>query len=170
ERLLGKYYPASLCDISLGQLLIDMFAIANRYREDVPTDITGFARASLTAEEIIELLETNVSIMKYIQQMTKNNREGRHTPKRTLEGRLKFNLNVEDVLSFLQRLDRISNRLSFSIILLSFSILMVGLIIGSAIAGESNLLFKLPLIELGGIVALIMFLFMLFSIFRSGRM
>src|SRR5690625_2058502 len=199
ERLLGKYYEASLSEISLGQLLIDIFAIAYRYRVDVPTDITVLAKAILTAEEIIVLLEPNFSIMKAVEPFAENIIKERFHPKRLLKraverslddfetlrelpkdiqdttktiqkGRLKFNLNVEDAPSFLQRLDRISNRLSFSIILLSFSILMVGLIIGSAIAGESNLLFKLPLIELGGIVALIMFLFMLFSIFRSGRM
>lgn len=199
ERLLGNYYEASLSEISLGQLLIDIFAIAYRYRVDVPTDITVLAKAILTAEEIIVLLEPNFSIMKAVEPFAENIMKERFHPKRLLKraletsindfetlrelpkdiqkttktiqkGRLKFNLNVEDAPSFLQRLDRISNRLSFSIILLSFSILMVGLIIGSAIAGESNLLFKLPLIELGGIVALIMFLFMLFSIFRSGRM
>src|SRR5699024_12255204 len=89
------------------------------------------------------------------------------TTKTIQKGRLKFNLNVEDAPSFLQRLDRISNRLSFSIILLSFSILMVGLIIGSAIARESNFLFKLPLIAFGGIVDLLMFFFYFISCFRS---
>src|SRR5690625_7651903 len=57
------------------------------------------------------------------------------TTKTIQKARLKFNLNVEDAPSFLQRLDRLSNRLSFSITVLSLSILMVGLIIGSAIAG-----------------------------------
>src|SRR5690625_4830207 len=61
ERLLGKYYEASLSEISLGQLLIDIIAIAYRYRVDVPTDITVLAKAILTAEEIIVLLEPNRS-------------------------------------------------------------------------------------------------------------
>src|SRR5690625_352204 len=67
ERLLGKYYVASLTEISLGQLLIDIFAIAYRYRVDVPTDITVLAKAILTAEEIIVLLEPNFSIMKAVE-------------------------------------------------------------------------------------------------------
>ena len=199
EKLLGKYYEASLTDISLGQLLIDIFAIAYRYQVDIPTDITVLAKAILTAEEIIEELDPSFSIMKAVEPFAVNIMKERFHPRTLLKhaiestlkdidtlkslpkdiqdtvktikkGRMKVNLNVEDAPSFLQRLDRISNRLSFSIILLSFSILMVGLIVGSAIAGESNMLFKLPLIELGGIVAILMFLFMLFSIFRSGRM
>lgn len=199
EKLLTKYYEASLATISLGQLLIDIFAIAYRYQVDIPTDITVLAKAILTAEKVIEQLDPKFSIMKAVEPFAIDLLKERFNPKNILKhivenslkdidtlknlpkdiqdtiktvkkGQMKINFNVEDAPSFLQRLDKISNRLSFSIILLSFSILMVGLIIGSSIAGESNLLFKLPLIELGGVVAIIMFLFMLFSIFRSGRM
>src|SRR5699024_5993455 len=114
-------------------------------------------RAVARSLDVFEILR---ALPKDIQDMTKT----------VQKCRLKFNINVENAPSFLPRLDRSSDRLAFNVVLVSYSILMVGLIIGSAIAGVSNLLFKLLLIELGGIVALIMFLFMLFSIFRSGRM
>lgn len=199
EILLAKYYDAALTDISLGQLLVDIFTIAYRHQVEIPTDITVLAKAILTVEEIVEQLDPTFSIMKAIEPFGIKIMQERYHPRTILrhiledaiddmetlrqlprniqdvtttinKGRLKFHLNVEDASSFLQRLDRISNRLSFSIILLAFSILMVGLIIGASIAGETNLLFKLPVIELGGIVATAMFLFMLFTIFRSGKM
>ena len=199
DHLLAKYYDATLSDISLGQLLIEIFSIAYRHKVEIPTDITVLAKAILTAEEIIEQLDPSFSIMKAIEPFGMKIIKERYHPRSLLKyaledaiedfetlrqlpkdihdttktinkGRLKFNVNVEDASSFLQRLDRISNRLSFSIILLAFSILMVGLIVGASIAGETNVLFKLPVIELGGIVATVMFLFMLFTIFRSGRM
>lgn len=69
----------------------------------------------------------------------------------------------------LKKLDRISNRLSFSIVLLSFSIIMVGLIVGSAIAGEVSYFWSLPVIEIGFVVAVLMFIWLIFAIFRSGR-
>lgn len=53
---------------------------------------------------------------------------------------------------------------------IEFSILMSGLIIGASISGKTALLWNLPVIELGAIIATLMFLFMLFAIFRSGRM
>ena len=81
-----------------------------------------------------------------------------------------MNINLPELQVFLQRIDKISNRISFSIILLSFSILMVGLIIGASIAGQTTLLFRLPVIEAGSVVATLMFLFMIYSIIRSGRM
>lgn len=199
ESLLNKYYEASLADVSLGQLLIDIFAIAYRYKVDVPTDIAVLAKAILTAEEIIELLDPSFSIMEAVEPFAVTIMKKRFHPLNILKegfkkavgdfetlrtlpkdlqktvktvnrGRLKINLNIEEASIFLKRLDQITNRLSFSIILLSFSILMVGLIIGASISGETNLLFKLPIIELGGIVASIMFLFMIVAIFRSGRM
>lgn len=197
--LLDKYEAATLSDISLGQLLIDIFTIAYKHKVEIPTDITILAKAILTAEEIIETLDPNFDIMKAIEPFGIKIVQERFHPQNLLKqllqntvkdidtlkklpkdlhkvsqtinkGQLKIHHQLDDGPKFLQRLDRISNRLSFSIILLSFSILMVGLIIGASIAGETNLLFQLPLIELGGIVALVMFLFMLFAIFRSGRM
>ena len=86
------------------------------------------------------------------------------------KGKLRLDINVPELQLFLQRLDKISNRLSFSIILLAFSILMVGLIIASALTGHTTVLWRIPAIEIGSVVATLMFLFMLFSIFKSGKM
>lgn len=199
ELLFEKYELFTISDISLGQLLIDIFTIAYKHQVEIPTDITILAKAILTAEEVIETLNPKFNVMKAIEPFGIKIIQERFNPKYLLKrvfqdavddidtlrqlpddihrvtetinkGRLKVHHHLDEGPNFLKRLDRISNRLSFSIILLSFSILMVGLIIGASIAGETNLLFQLPLIELGGIVALIMFLFMLFAIFRSGRM
>src|SRR5699024_4546778 len=85
-------------------------------------------------------------------------------------GKLQFDINILDLTASLTRLDRISNRLSFSIILLAFSILMAGLVIGSAIAGQTTILMKLPVIEFGFVIATLMFLLMVYTIIRSGRM
>src|SRR5699024_12500695 len=66
DNLFIKYYDAALMDISLGQLLIDIFALAYRHQVDVPNDITVLAKAILTAEEIIEQLDPEFSIMKAV--------------------------------------------------------------------------------------------------------
>src|SRR5699024_268771 len=80
------------------------------------------------------------------------------------KGKLQFEMNVKELHAFQQRLDKISNRLSFSIILLSFSILMASLIIGAAISGHTTLIWRLPVIEIGSVIATLMFLFMIFMI------
>src|SRR5699024_4728691 len=86
------------------------------------------------------------------------------------KGKLRFDINVSDLPFFMRRLDKISNRLSFCIILLSFCILMVGLIVGVAISVQTTLLWRLPVIEIGSVIDFLLFLLILFSIFRSGRM
>lgn len=197
--LIGKYYDTSFKEISMGAALTDVFAIAYRHRVRIPTEIAILGKAILTMEEIIKKLDPDFSVMKAVEpfgeklfkqrlnpinilsrswddlienieiigDLPKDLKEITTTVKR---GRLRFDINIKELQTFLQRLDKISNRLSFSIILLSFSILMVGLIIGTAIADKQVLLFRLPVIEIGSIIATLMFLFMIFSIFRSGRM
>src|SRR5699024_5672669 len=78
-------------------------------------------------------------------------------------GKLRFELNVTELQAFLKRLDRISNRLSFSI-------LMCGLVIGASISGHTTMLWRLPVIEIGSVIAFLMFILLIFTIIRSGRM
>lgn len=199
ECLITKYYDTSFNEISMGTALADVFAVAYRHRVRIPTEIAILGKAILTMEEIIKKLDPGFSVMKAVRPFGEKLFKQRLNPKNILsrswddlvenmeiirdlpkdlkeiattvkKGRLRFDINVKELQTFLQRLDKISNRLSFSIILLSFSILMVGLIIGTAIADKQALLFRFPVIEIGSIIATLMFLFMIFSIFRSGRM
>ncbi len=199
DTLLAKYYDASLQDISLGAVIIEVFHIAFRHQVDIPKDIAIISKAILTMEDIIKLLDPDFSIMKAVEPYGTKLLKKRYHPKRVLEqsfgeftenvdvlkdipkdikqisslikkGKLQLGMNITELQAFLKRLDRISNRLSFSIILLSFSILMGGLIIGASISGHTTMLWRLPIIEIGSVIATLMFLFMIFTIIRSGRM
>lgn len=197
--LQSRYYDTSLTEISLGRVITEIFAVAYNHHIQVPSSITILGKAILTLEGIVETLDPDFSIMKAVEPFGEKLIRQRFHPKNILQsswkqlvedieiltslpknindmtstikkGKLRLNINLPDLQVFLQRLDKISNRISFSIILLSFSILMVGLIIGASIAGQTTLLWKLPVIEAGSVVATLMFLFMIFSIVRSGRM
>jgi ubiquinone biosynthesis protein len=87
------------------------------------------------------------------------------------QGKIKLELTVpaSETDKFVKKLDRIGNRLSFSIVLLAFSIMMVGLIIGSSISHQHTMLWRIPAIEIGFAVAGAMFVWLIYSIFRSGR-
>lgn len=199
DSLQTKYYDVPLQEISLGKVIIDIFSIAFRHRIELPADITILGKVILTLESIIGNLDPSFSIMKAIKPYGKKLVLKRYHPKNIAQhawnelvenmeylselpkdlkaitstikkGKLKIDINVSELDSFMKRLDRVSNRLSFSIILLSFSILMVGLIIGASIVGQTTLIWRLPVIEIGFVVATLMFLFMIFTIIRSGRM
>ena len=84
-------------------------------------------------------------------------------------GRFRVQMEVSRLELFLNRLERISNRLTFSILLLAFSIIMTGLIIGLSLSNHPDLLLNSPAIQMGSAIALLMILWLIFSIFRSGR-
>ncbi|MCM3638725.1 AarF/UbiB family protein [Sporosarcina luteola] len=199
DDLQTKYYDVSLNDVSLGAIFIELFQVAYRHHIIIPSEISILGKAILTLEGLIAKLDPELSIMEAVEPFGEKLMRERYHPKNLLEnswkdfvenieiltnlpkdlkaiattirkGKLQLDINIQQLQAFLHRLDRISNRLSFSIILLSFSILMVGLIIGSAIAGQTNVLWQFPIIEAGSIIAALMFLFMIYSIFRSGRM
>ena len=69
----------------------------------------------------------------------------------------------------MKRLDRISNRLTFSVIILSLSIVMVGIVVGMSLSDSDVFLWRFPVIEIGFIVVLLLFTWLILSIFRSGR-
>jgi ubiquinone biosynthesis protein len=199
DDLIEAYYEVSLYDVSLGGIINELFEVAFRHKIQIPTEITILGKSILTLESTISLLDPDFSVMKAVEPFGKKLILERYHPRTVLlnswrdvvenaeillhlpkdikkitstvgKGKLRLDINVQQLQTILGRLDRISNRLSFSIILLAFSILMVGLIIGSAIAGQTNLLWSFPIIEAGSIIATLMFVFLIFSIFRSGRM
>ena len=176
-----------------------MFDIAYEHELQLPNEISILGKTIITIEKIISGLDPTFSIMSAVEPFGKRLIQERMQPsfiaKKTWEqvmdnaeilselpqdvkdvattlkkGKLRFDINVSDLPFFMRRLDKISNRLSFSIILLSFCILMVGLIVGAAISGQTTLLWRLPVIEIGSVIAFLLFLLILFSIFRSGRM
>lgn len=199
DDLIEAYYEVSLYDVSLGGIINELFEVAFRHKIQIPTEITILGKSILTLESTVSLLDPDFSVMKAVEPFGKKLILERYHPRTVLlnswrdvvenaeillhlpkdikkitstvgKGKLRLDINVQQLQAILGRLDKISNRLSFSIILLAFSILMVGLIIGSAIAGQTNLLWSFPIIEAGSIIATLMFLFLIFSIFRSGRM
>ncbi len=199
DTLQSKYYETSLQNISLGKIMLEVFSIAYKHQIKIPSDIAILTKVVLTLEGILENLDPELSIMKAVEPYGQKLILKRYHPMnaarkswiRLIEnikilsslpadlkeisaaakkGKLQFDINLFDLDDVLKKLDKITNRLSFSIILLAFSILMVGLIIGASIAGQTNLLWRIPVIEIGSVVATLMFLFMVFSIIRSGRM
>ncbi|MBO1911300.1 AarF/ABC1/UbiB kinase family protein, partial [Microvirga sp. 3-52] len=171
DDLIEVYYEVSLDEISLGGIMSELFEVAFQHKIQIPTEITILGKAILTLESTVSLLDPTFSVMKAVEPFGRKLMLERYHPKTILQnswkdlvenaeillhlpkdikkitstvgkGKLRLDINVQQIQTILGRLDRISNRLSFSIILLAFSILMVGLIIGSAIAGQTNLLWS----------------------------
>nr|WP_155669241.1 AarF/ABC1/UbiB kinase family protein [Ornithinibacillus caprae] len=197
ELLREKYYDVPLSQVSLGESVNDLFSVAYRHHIRIPADLTLLGKTLLTIEGIVEKLDPELSIIKLAEPFGRELLKERFHPKNVADkafkdlseygemlselpkniqdlksvikkGKVRLEISMPKLDESLRKLDRISNRLSFSIVLLSFSIIMTGLIIGSALVSQSTPLWDIPVIELGFIVAILMFLWILFAIFRSG--
>ncbi|MCQ6279197.1 AarF/ABC1/UbiB kinase family protein [Bacillus sp. EB600] len=199
DRLYEKYYDAALSMVSLAQVIGDLFSVAYRHHIRIPPDLTLLGKTLLTMEGMVVKLDPEISILKVAEPFGRQLLLDRYDPKnvagnvwdqlvemgglvndlpKTLKdislilkkGKIKQELSFPDTNKLLKKLDRISNRISFSISLLAFSIVFMGLIIGSSMAGNKSLfLLKIPVVEIGFGVGTFMFLWLLYTIFKSGK-
>jgi ubiquinone biosynthesis protein len=193
-----KYYGVSFSEVSLGGAVKDLFDTANRHQIVIPPDLVLLGKALLTIEGVVEKLDPEISIVQLAEPFGKRLLKERLNPKRIAEdvwkeiseysgillnfpkqfrevmnvvkqGHMRLEVSVPQLDLFLRKLDRISNRLAFSIVLLAFSIIMAGLIIGSSLSGYKSVLWNVPAIELGFFIAVSMSIWLIYSIFKSGR-
>lgn len=198
EIMRDKYYDVPLSKLNFSDAVNDLFGIANKYKIKLPQDFTILAKTLLTLESIVSQLDPDFSIMDVAEPFGKALLLERYNPKNLLNSQideiqqlgselrevtenvhqfskglknqnLPIEIDVKGRSQFSKHLDRVINRLSFSIVLLAFSIVMVGLIVGSAILGEGSIIFRIPIIEIAAIFAMGMFIWLLWSIVKSGR-
>ncbi|TCP30020.1 2-octaprenylphenol hydroxylase [Scopulibacillus darangshiensis] len=196
DELRDRYANIPLSEINIGNAIADLFNVTQRYRITIPKDYTLLGKALMTIESIITDLDSDLSMIQLAQPYGKKMVLERLNPKNALtklwqevtgitevifelphqlkstltnvnKGKAKFEMNIPQIDKLLLKLDRVGNRLSFSITLLAFSIVIVGLIIGATFG--NSFLAQIPAIEIGFVIAFLMFLLLIYSIIRSGR-
>ncbi|QOR82812.1 AarF/ABC1/UbiB kinase family protein [Geobacillus stearothermophilus] len=198
DDLREKYYRVPLGEISLGEAVGDLLTVAFRHGIRIPSDLTLLGKALLTVEGVVEMLDPQFRIMDVAEPFGRKLLKDRLRPDRVAEtawrrvadygemllrlpdsvkelakimrrGKLQLEMTASDLEAFLHKLDQISNRLSISIVLLSWSIVMAGMMIASSFGRQSMLLWKFPAVEIGLGVSTFLFGWLLYSIFRSGK-
>jgi len=198
EELRDKYYGVPFSEMSLGEAVNDLLGTARRHHIRIPTDFLLLGKALLTVEGVAVALDPEISIVSLAEPFGLRLLKERLHPKRlgaavwrdvseygdmllrlpkqaselmsvAKSGRARLEISVPELDAFLRKLDRISNKLSFSIVMLAFSIVMTGLIIGSSLSRQPSVLWKVPAIEVGFGIAMLMFLWLLYAILKSGR-
>ncbi|SDC33728.1 2-octaprenylphenol hydroxylase [Melghirimyces thermohalophilus] len=199
DELGDKYYDITLSDISIGEAVKDLFDLAYRYRIQIPADLTLLGKTILSLEGLVKRLDPEINITRITRPFGEQLIKQRFHPRRITQetwkhafdfgesllelpkhlrqlaenmkkGRVQVDVGVPRLNLFLQKLDQIVNRLSYSIVLLSFSIIMCGLIIGSSLTRQQTLLWKVPAIEIGFVIAVFMLMWLIYSIYKSGRL
>ena len=199
DELNDKYYDITLSEISLGDTVHDLFELAFKHRIQIPPDLTLLGKTILSLESIVKKLDPEINITQITKPFGEQLVRERFNPRRIMretwryaydlgetllempknlrqltenlkKGRFQVDVGVPRLDLFLRKMDQIVNRLSYSIVLLSFSIIMCGLIIGSSLTRQQTLLWKVPAIEIGFVVALFMLMWLIYSIIKSGRL
>ncbi|MHB8172516.1 MAG: ABC1 kinase family protein [Thermincolia bacterium] len=192
--LMHNYYNLPLGDLRIGDILNEMFSKAYKYQIRVPVEVTLVAKTLVTLEGILPQLDPEISILELAEPFGKTLMKEKYSPVKLKklflsnlaellgfinhlprrwdnlmniieEGELKVELEHRNLNKFLLKMNIISNRLAFSIIIGS-------LVIGSALIAKDNsnsLLWRFPVAELGFVIAVIMGLWLIISILRSGR-
>jgi ubiquinone biosynthesis protein len=198
EQLSDKYYGVPLSQLSLGEAINDLFRISFRHSIKIPANLTVLGKTLLTLEGVLEKLDPEFRIFVVLEPFGRDLLWERlyprslakmlgkrlfdyvdifaEIPKHTKEiaslvkrGKLRIEIAGPETERMLKKLNRIGNRLSFSIVFLAFSILLAGIMIGDALGRQSTMLWKIPAVEIGFVLFMLMFLWLLFSIFKSGR-
>ncbi|HWR41973.1 AarF/ABC1/UbiB kinase family protein [Sporomusa sp.] len=199
DLLQEKYYGVPLSQVSLGEAVNHIFTVALKHKIKIPADLVLVGKALLTMEGVAEKLDPHLSILDVAEPFGKQLLMERLHPKTLTKelwknlsdfgelfisfpqhfkelssvvrrGRLRLEITLPEVEHILKTQDRISNRLSFSIILLAFSIIMASIIVSLNLAGQSSLLWKIPVVEIGFGIAMVMFIWLLYAIIRSGKL
>lgn len=198
EKLREKYYKVPLKKVSLAEAVQDLFHVALLHRIHIPAELTLLGKSLLTMEGVVSALDPTLSVIDIAEPFGKKLFIEQFSPKKLLQewteelpewldllrelpsslkhliahlqkDSLQLDVKVPQLEQMMRKLDRIGNRLSFSVVLLSLSIVMVGMVVGSSLRDSDLFLWRLPVIEIGFLIVLFLFLWLILSIFRSGR-
>lgn len=198
DEMRSKYYKVPLQQVSIGEAVQDLLTLAQRHRIQIPAELTLLGKTFLTLEGVVSSLDPTFSVFDVAEPFGKKLYLERLHPKQWIKmwmddwpdyvellrevplslkqlaslakkGKVQVEVSAPQLEKLMKTLDRISNRLSFSIMLLSLSIVIVGLMIGAAIGDDQYLLWRIPIIEICFVLAILLFAWLIFAIFRSGR-
>jgi len=193
-RLEQKYYGLPMSQIKLGESLAELLELSTRYQVRVPPELSLMVKMLMTVESLVSQLDPELSIVDIAEPYGRKVMLKRYSPKHMGENLLSMTLDYgrvvkqfprdfENILRLLSdgelklnmqhsNLDRLTSRLDIISNRLSISIIVGSIIIGSALIMEktnSGFISRIPLVDIGFLTALILGLFLTYSILRSGK-
>lgn len=194
--LIDRHYGKALGEIAVGEVLYDILHAAYRFQIRLPSDFLLLARAFIAVEGMGELLDPEFNALEVARPFAAELLRRRFDPKRLSQklleegfhyaeivarlprgldvalarlnrGEIEIRFRHEGLERLISRLDIVSNRVSFAVIIAS-------LIVGSSLIIQTKagpLLFDLPLLGLlGYVVAFFFGMGLILSMWRSGRL
>ncbi|MBO8158481.1 MAG: AarF/ABC1/UbiB kinase family protein [Thermosyntropha sp.] len=194
SKLQQKYYGMPLSDINVAEALGELVELSIKYQMRLPAELSLVVKMLMTVEGIVSQLDPQLSIVDIAEPYGKKLLMRKFSPDnikghikdlfmdygslaksfprdmenilKTIEdGQLKIRMEHTNLKKLADRIDIVSNRLSLAIILASI-IIGTSLVIDKA---SSNILSRIPIVEVGFGLAVVLGFVLAYSIFRSGR-
>lgn len=194
SRLQQKYYGLPLSEINAGEALSELVELSIKHQMRLPSELSLVVKALMTVENLISHLDPQLSIVDIAEPYGRQLLMKRYLPPhlkreageflldllhmakafpreidnilRLVEaGEIRIQMEHSNIKPIFARFDIISNRISLSIILAS-------IIVGASLAAgkaDNGFLAHVPLAEVGFIIAMVLGLFMVYSIIKSGH-
>lgn len=198
EALRDKYYDVSFHEISMAEATSDLFTVAYKHHIKIPSDLTLVGKTLLTLEGVLEHLAPDFRILDIAEPFGRRLLRERLNPKNVTRdtvrgafdvfdflidlprqarsivqglarGRVKVELDFGEFERIVRQITRISNRFTLSVMLLSLSIFLAGLMVASSLAKSPSQLWSFPFNDIVLGVGVVLGGFVMWSIFRSGK-
>jgi ubiquinone biosynthesis protein len=196
EDFLDRYFVESLQELKMGQFLNSLLNATSRYRIQMPQELYLLSKALVMIESVGEILDEDFDMVKLTKPFARRLVLEKRSPKRIArevrsfaemlydfalslpkdlkiifdklkKGTLRVEFEHRGLENLLTELDKVSNRISFSVVI-------AAIIVGSSIIIQTDKgphLFGLPVFGvLGFIIAGFMGLWLAIAILRSGRL
>ncbi|NLU50860.1 MAG: AarF/ABC1/UbiB kinase family protein [Syntrophomonadaceae bacterium] len=194
SRLQQKYYGMPLSQIQMGQALAELVQLSFKYQVRVPPELSLMVKMMMTIEGLLTRLDPGLSIVELAEPFGRQILRKRFTPQKLKqglwdmfidhflvarnlprkvetiaclmeEGELKVKLEHTNLNRITAIIDVVSNRVSLSIII-------AAIVVGSSLivaTRREGFMPGFPLVELGFFSAVVLGLFLAYSIIRSGK-
>ncbi|MFC4618757.1 ABC1 kinase family protein [Camelliibacillus cellulosilyticus] len=192
--LRDKYSDIPLSQINIGDAITDLFNTTQKHHIPIPKDYTLLGKALITLEGIITDLDSELSLIQlaepfgqklllerfnpgvvvsklwdeltdFTTMVFRLPRQLRQTLQKIDKGQVRFEMGLPKMEHLMSRLDRVGNRIAFSIIFLAASIILVGLIIGQTFGNP--FLTHFPAVKIGSIVVILMFIGLVYTLIKK---
>ncbi|HEY8393697.1 MAG TPA: AarF/ABC1/UbiB kinase family protein [Thermaerobacter sp.] len=199
ELLYDRYYEARFRDVDLAEVIPSFFEVLRRHRVRVPAELGLVGKTLLTLQGVASRLDPGLSVLelarplalRLLRRYLSPAEAGRRLLDRWEEygeplldlpaqlhrlvldaraGRPLFKVEVVERDELHHGLSRLVNRLAFSVLLLSFTIMMSALVVAGALLGRSEPVLGFPFVEIGVALLAVATAALLWAIVRSGRL
>ncbi|MCM3724671.1 AarF/ABC1/UbiB kinase family protein [Neobacillus cucumis] len=197
DRIRKKFSHTPLGELNFGLTINELFSVAHNHQIYIPTDFMMLGKMLITLEGIISDIDPSLNLLELAKPYSQQLLVERYNPvkfgkrllkdaedmaesftkipgqledvlQKTSEGDLKVKISVHELDDIFTKIDRLSNKFSFSLTLLAFSIVVLGLIVGATF-GTNTILTSIHALEVGFVIAFLMFLWIIYSIIKTGR-